>query len=230
MGFGGVMDQAWRQLQAQAIQIVPRLFASGLVVVLGLLAAFVVGRAARWALRWMHLDRRAARLGLASQLEAIGITSSVAAVTRLLQFSILLAASILALYSVDPRLASDLAEQFLLYLPHLFVGAGLLAIGVGLARFAGRSVLIAAVNAELPWARLLAGLTKGAVLITAGAIALEQLGIGRLTVLVAFTILFGGATLAAAIAVGFGSQDLVRQWMAGRPVPPPPGAPEPEHW
>jgi hypothetical protein len=229
-GFGGMVEQAWQQLQVQAIQVVPRVFASLVVSLLGVLAAVVVGRAARWVLKSAHVDRRAARLGLGSSLETIGITSSAAAIVRAIQCAILAATSILALYSIDRRLASDLAEQFLLYVPHLLAGAAIFGGGMVLARFAARSVLIAAVNAEVPWARALAGLTRAAVVITAGAIALEQLGIGRLTVLVAFTILFGGVTLAAAIAVGFGAQDVVRQWVAGRttPVAPDPGGPE--HW
>ena len=92
-------------------------------------------------------------------------------------------------------------------------------------------VLIAAVNSELPSARLLSCLTKGGVMLMAAAIALEQVGIGRMTVLIAFTILFGGVTLAAAIAVGLGAQDTVRQWMASRAAPRAAGEPETiRHW
>ena len=155
---------------------------------------------ATWVLRSAQVDRRAARLGLSSPLESIGVGSSVSALVRLIQAAILLSTSILALYWVDQRLASDLAERFLLYVPHLVAGGIILAAGVVLSRLAGRSVLIAAVNADLPSPRLLSSLTKGAVLLTSAAIALEQLGIGRLTVLIAFTTLFGGVTLAGAIA------------------------------
>jgi hypothetical protein len=201
------------------------------VLLLGLLMAAIVGRLAAWVLRAAQLDRRAARLGLSTPLQTIGVASSVSALVRVLQAAILLAASIMALYSVDQRLASDLAERFLLYVPHLVVGAVILAAGVVVGRLASRSVLIAAVNADLPSPRLLASLTKGAVTLTASAIALEQLGIGRVTVLIAFTILFGGVTLAGAIAFGLGAHDLVREWMAGRAAPArPPEAETIRHW
>jgi len=231
-GFGGFVDQVWQQFQAQAVVLLPKVMGSALVLMFGLFAALVVGRVAAWALRSAHTDRWASRLGLSSPLETIGVGSSVAALARLLQVAILLSASILALYWVDTRLASDLAERFLLYVPHLVVGGVILAAGVVLARVAARSVLITAVNADVPSARLLSSLAKGAVMLTAGAIALEQIGIGRTTVLIAFSVLFGGATLAAAIAVGLGSQDLVRQWMAGQAAPAP-RQPESEtisHW
>ena len=218
-GFGGIVDQVWQQFQVQTVLLLPKMMGSGLVLLLGVLIAAVFGRLAAWALRLAQLDRRAARLGLSSSLETIGVASSVSAVVRLLQAAILLSASILAIYSIDQRLASDLAERFLLYVPHLLIGGVILAAGVVVARLAARSVLIAAVNGEVPSARLLSSLTKGGVMLMAAAIALEQVGIGRLTVLIAFTILFGGVTLAAAIAVGLGAQDTVRLWMAGRAAP-----------
>lgn len=231
-GFGGFVEQVWQQFQVQALALLPKVMGSGLVLLLGLLTALVVGRLAAWMLRSAHTDRWAARLGLSSPLETIGVGSSVAALARLLQMAILLSTSILALYAVDTRLASDLAERFLLYVPHLVVGGVILAAGVVLARMAARSVLIGAVNAGVPSARLLAGLTKAAVMLTAGAIALEQVGIGRMTVLIAFTVLFGGATLAAAIAIGLGAQDVVRQWMTGHggAVPPARDAETISHW
>ncbi len=230
-GFGGFVDQVWRQFQAQTLVLLPKAMGCVFVLMLGLLTALVVGRVAAWALRSVHTDRWAARLGLSSPLETIGVGSSVAALARLLQAAILFSASILALYSVDSRLASDLAERFLLYVPRLVAGGIIFAAGVVLSRLAARSVLIAAVNGDVPSARLVSGLTKGAVLLTAGAIALEQLGIGRLTVLIAFTILFGGVTLAGAIAFGLGAQDTVRQWMAGRaPASGPAEAETIRHW
>jgi hypothetical protein len=40
--------------------------------------------------------------------------------------------------------------------------------------------------------------------------ALEQLGIGRSTVIATFTIVFGGLVLALALAFGLGGKDLAR--------------------
>lgn len=231
-GFGALVDQAWQQFQAHTVLVVPRLMVGGLVLLLGAVIAFIVGWAARWALRTMHLDRQAARLGLSSSLESIGVSSSVHAVARLLQGGIVFASTILALYALDPRLASDLAERVLLYLPQLLAGAIILAAGSLVSRFAGRSVLIAAVNAELPSARLLSSLARGAVLLTSWGIALEQVGIGRYTVLIAFSILLGGVTLAGAIAVGLGAQEVVRRWVDSRaaPTPPPVERETMHHW
>jgi len=75
----------------------------------------------------------------------------------------------------------------------------------------GRSVLIAAVNAHIPSARLLSGLTRFFVMTLATVAALEELGIGRTTIIVTFSILFGGVVAAAAIALGMAARDIARE-------------------
>ncbi len=43
--------------------------------------------------------------------------------------------------------------------------------------------------------------------------ALEQLGIGRGAITVAFAILFGGVVLALALAFGLGGKDIAREYL-----------------
>ncbi len=211
-----VLWQAWGQFDDEVVTVLPHILASLFVFVLGLMMGVVAGRLLTWMLSFGQLDRYAERVGLAPSLRAIGIASTARALVVVLQGGIVLFASLLALYSLDARLASELAERFFLYLPHLVVAVVILGAGLVVAKFLSRSVLINAVNSEVRPARLLSGLTRVAVLIVAGAMAFEHLGISRETVLTAFAILFGGVTLAAAIAAGLGLQDFVRQWVAGQ--------------
>jgi hypothetical protein len=220
---GSVLGEAWQRFFDQVVWILPHVLASLVVLGLGVLLAWIVQRFGNSLRLASRIDRRLARIGLSSALESIGVRSSVVGIAGVLRWSIIFAAAMLALYSLDARLASDLAERFFLYLPHAFVGIAILAGGGVAARFLGRSVLIAAVNGEIPAARLLAGATRVAVMLLAISIAFEHLGIGRATLLTAFAILFGGATLAAALALGLGLQDVVRRWAAEHfpaPVPP----------
>ncbi len=227
-----VLAQAWQQFSDQTVAILPHVLAGLLVFVVGIILGLVVGRLANWLLAKSDIDRRTARLGLMTSLEAIGISSVVRLVVAAVQIVIVLMASILALYSLDARLASDLAERFFLYLPHLVVAIVILVSGMVVAKFLSRSVLIAAVNGEIRAARLLSGCTRVAIMVVAGAMAFEHLGISRETVLIAFAILFGGATLATSIAAGLAMQDVVRRWVAEQMGPPPPGEQtgQIEHW
>jgi small-conductance mechanosensitive channel len=113
---------------------------------------------------------------------------------------------------------------------HVIVAVAILGSGMVLARLLSRSVLIAAVNSEIPAARLLGGLTRVAVMVVAGAMALEHLGISREPVLTAFAIVFGGVTLAVSIAAGLAMQHVVRGWVSQQLAPPPAARDSIEHW
>jgi|WetSurMetagenome_2_1015567.scaffolds.fasta_scaffold145613_2 hypothetical protein len=228
----GVLGDAWQRFQEQCLWVVPHILASLLVLGIGILIAMAIRRLGNWLLVASRVDRRLARLGISSALETVGIRSTVGAIAGCAQWVVIFVAGMLALYSLDARLASDLAERFFLYLPHLCVALAIVAAGIFSSRFLGRSVLIAAVNGEMPGARVLAGATRAGVLLLTAAVASEHLGIGKVTLATAFAILFGGATLAAAIALGLGLQDVVRRWANLQSVDPVrPQEREPiQHW
>src|SRR5512142_3290778 len=134
-----VLGQAWQQFRDQTVAILPHVLAGLLVFVVGIVLGLIVGRLANWLLAKSDIDRRAARLGLTTSLEAVGISSVVRIVVAAVQIVIVLIASILALYSLDARLASDLAERFFLYVPHLLVALVILTAGMFVAKFLARS-------------------------------------------------------------------------------------------
>jgi len=109
-----------------------------------------------------------------------------------------------------------MVEAFFLYLPKLFVAVGILALGFLLANFLSRAALLLAVNEGLPVPRLVAGTVRLLVNVLAFAMAMEQLGIARNTVTVAFAIAFGALMLGLALAFGLGGKDLARELLAKR--------------
>ncbi|HOG28696.1 MAG TPA: hypothetical protein PLN93_02785 [Vicinamibacterales bacterium] len=226
-----VLEQAWRQFAAQSLSMLPNVLASLLFLVIGVALAVAAGRVARFLLRRSAVERRASRLGVTSWLERAGILSATAALVRLVQIVFALMTAALVLYALDAELAADLTRRFFLYLPDLAVGIGIFVVGLLAARVAGRSVLIGAVNHGIGAARLLATGTRGAVIVLTGAMALDQLGIGKSIVPSALIILLGGVTLAAALAVGFGSRDTVGRWLDDRlRRPAPADADDIQHW
>ena len=109
----------------------------------------------------------------------------------------------------DATLTSQLVVRAFEYLPSLFAAIVVLILGSIVARFLARGVLIGAVNMNLQHARLLSIGVKWLVLVVAGAMALDHLGIGGRIIHLAFGLLFGGIVLALALAVGLGSKDMV---------------------
>jgi len=124
--------------------------------------------------------------------------------------------SVLSLSVMRIPVIDRLLERFLLYLPNIFVALIIMAIGYLFGNFLGRAVLIASVNAGFKFSALLGKAVRTVVMLFSFAMALEQLGIGRSTVIAAFTIVFGGAVLALALAFGLGGQDLARRLLEKR--------------
>jgi hypothetical protein len=104
-----------------------------------------------------------------------------------------------------------LIVQLFDYLPNVAAAIVILVVGVIVARFVARNVLISAVNMQIQFARLLSLGVKWLVLVLTVAMALDHLRIGGLVVQLSFGILLGGIVLALALAVGLGSKDMVRR-------------------
>ena len=89
--------------------------------------------------------------------------------------------------------------------------------GAQCQRFVERSVLIGAVNQGIRRAKLVAWAVKWLVFVLAGAMALQHCEIGGALPTIAFTIVVGGAILAAALAVGLGARAAVARSLDRHP-------------
>jgi hypothetical protein len=207
-----VISQTLAGLRQELRDFGPRFAAMAVILAAGLMVAGALRFALRFLLRRLGFDRLADRTGLDHALRKVGFTGrpsgTLAAGVAFLALALFV---LLALGSLDLQLARGLVSQAFAYLPQLLVAAALLVVGVVIAGFVSRGALIAAVNAGLPSARLLAGFTQSALLILFGAMALEHLGVGRQIILVSFTILFGGVVLALSLAFGLAGRDLARE-------------------
>jgi hypothetical protein len=194
----------------------PNVLAMLVILAAGLVAAGALHLVLRLLLPRLGFDGFARRLGLDLVLRRGGVDRPASAVLAAALGWVLLAVFVLlAIGALDLRFAMDLVSRTLSYLPQVLVAGALLLLGALVADFLRRSVLIAAVNAGLPSARLLAGAVRTALLILFAAMALEHLGVGRQVILVSFTILFGGVVLALALAFGLAGRDLARRFLEG---------------
>ncbi len=102
-------------------------------------------------------------------------------------------------------------SRFFMFLPQIFVAMVVLFIGLLIANFFSRATLLAATNANYPSPRLLSSLVRLLIVIFFVTMALEQIGLGRHVVLIAFSIAFGAVMLGTAIAFGLGGRDVAKQ-------------------
>jgi len=192
----------------------PNILAMLVILVAGVLVAGSLHFALKLALPRLGFDRFAERLGLELILRKGGITRPAsAAVAVVVAWAVLAVFVLLAIGALNLQFAMDLVSRTFTYLPQVLIAVALLVLGGLVSAFLRRSVLIGAVNAGLPSARLLAGAVHTALMVLFVAMALEHLGVGRQVILTSFTILFGGVVLALSLAFGLAGRDLAREFL-----------------
>jgi hypothetical protein len=201
----------------------PNLLAMLLILAVGIVAALGLQVAVRFVLPRLGFDRFAARVGLTLLLQRGGVTRPPSSlVATVLAWAVFALFVLLAIGSLNLLFAMDLVSRGFAYLPQVLIAVALLVLGALVSAFVRRSVLIAAVNAGLASARLLAGAAQSGLIILFVAMALEHLGVGRQVILASFIILFGGVVFALALAFGLAGRDLAREFLERLARRPPP--------
>lgn len=191
----------------ELLGFLPRLLSSLVLILCGLLAAWLLKTLCVWVLRSIGGDTLAEKVGLTPAMRKIGIKEPMSGITgRVVYWVVLISFLIISLNALHVPTVEDLLARFFLYLPNVIVAVLILSLGYLVGNFLGRASLIALVNADVSIASFLGRFVRITVYIIATTMALELLGIGKDTVLVAFAIVFGGIVLALAIAFGIGGQ------------------------
>ncbi len=213
-------DLVWAEMQSlggKLAAVLPGLLAMLTLLALGALLGWAASAILTRLARAMDVDRRSEAWGLTAAWSKAGISREPSQVLGLLAFWGLFA--LFATMGIDALAlpgAPGLAAMLVQFVPRLLAALLILVVGWLVANFLGQGVLIAAVNAGVPEARLLARAVRWGVLLFAAATTLTQLGIGKEMVLVAFGTTFGGLILALALAFGLGGRALAREILERR--------------
>src|SRR5919204_2736925 len=171
------MDGAWsRGVWAALVELGDRLtiLLPGMLVMLtlfalGLIVGWVVRVFVTRVARALGFDRALERWGLASTLRRSGIVRTPADVLGLVLFwGIFILFASLGIDALGVPGSRGATALVLAFLPPLFAAALILLVGWVVANFLSQGLLIAAVNARVPEARLLArGVHWGVILFAA---------------------------------------------------------------
>jgi len=204
-----ILSQAAAPLTRSIAEFLPKVLALIVILAFTLAIAWCARLLVRRFLQRVDFNTHMDRWGFSAVAEWSPSHSPAKLMGTMVFWFIAVIGFAIALSALDATLTSSLMVRLVYYLPNLVAAVIILGAGVIFARFAARGVLISAVNLQIQWARLLSLGVKWLVLVLAGAMALEHIGIGGQIVLLAFGILFGGIVLALALAVGLGSKEMV---------------------
>ena len=213
------------EVRERLVAVVPGLLVLLTLLLVGLLLAWLARIVVSKVGRALGIDRLLERWGVAPSLRRSGILRLPSDVLGLVCFwAIFVLFASVGIDGLALPGAPGATALLVAFLPPLLAASLILLVGWLVANFLSQGVLIAAVNARLPEARMLARGVHWGVLLFAAATALTHLGIGKEMVLVAFGITLGGVVFAVALAFGLGGRNLARHILERRlrrEAPPP---------
>jgi hypothetical protein len=206
-----VLGTAWQDFLGGVQIFLPHLLAMLSLVLVGWLIAWILGFLTRHVLRWVKFDLLADRIGATAMLKKVALPSASQVVASMLFWVVWAAFMISGLGALGFSGMEHLTADFVAFIPRLGVGVVILVVGLVAANFAWRATLLAAVNSNLPSARLLSGALRWLIVAITVAMALEQIGVAKTIMLTAFAIAFGAVMLGVAIAIGIGGGQVARR-------------------
>jgi len=209
-----VINEPVQNLLERMMVFFPQLLLAVVVLLGGLLVGWLVKVVLGKILMLFKVDSYSERGGLSGMLAKSGLREPPSVLlSKVAGGVVVFFFFLIALSSLNIKVLDHLIERAFNYLPDLLV-AGIIAIlGYMLGNFFGRTALITAVNAGVQASRLVGHFVRYMIFILTALIALEHLGVGKESVLLTFTILFGGIVLALAIAFGLGGRDLAKDYL-----------------
>lgn len=203
-----------RQLYEQLLSFFPRLLGASFLIFLGLFLGWLASKVIRKSMVALRCDRCFEQWGLTALLAKARISRPTSDLLgKGVYWLIFLNFFMLGVRTLDEPVMSEVFSRFFAYLPNLLVAVVVLFLGLIFSRFVGRTVLVAALKAELPSAQLLSSALELLTIVFTVSLVLEKLDVGKSTIVAAFSIIFGGLVLALAIAFGLGGRDLARQYL-----------------
>jgi hypothetical protein len=201
-------------LYEKILQFLPNFLAFLLLILIGVVLQVILRMVSLRLFRAVRLDKHFDRFGMEEVLGKGGIEVPLSVLlSRIVGWIIMFVFVIIALRNLDIPSIERLLGEFFLYLPNVIVAALILFFGYFLSNFLGRAALIAAVNAGIKLSGLIGRVVRLAILFFVVTMALEQLGIGRGTIVIAFAVIFGGVVFALALAFGLGGRDIAKEYL-----------------
>jgi hypothetical protein len=207
------LQQAYQNLFHMISDFLPRLVVMLAIVITGVLIAYAFKYLARTILRLTKLDRISEEAGASKVLRMAALPSMTEVLSRSVFWITLLGFILIGINVLNIAGLQEQISRLLRLLPEIVVAMLILFLGVVIANFLSRAVLLASVNRGYGSAMLFSWSVRFGILILAITMALDELSVARQTVLAAFSIVLGGCMLGLALAFGLGGQDLARRFL-----------------
>jgi Mechanosensitive ion channel, conserved TM helix len=216
-----IMVEPFERFYEKLLVFLPNLITSIILLVIGILLGIFVKWVFLRIFRAINIDGLSQKFGMSETLLRSGLGDPPSVIiSRVLKWFTIITFIIVAMQNLSIPTVEHLIDRIFLYLPNILISGLILILGHIISNFLGRAALIASVNSGMASAGLVGKAVKFSVFILACTMALEQLGIGKDTIIIAFAIVFGGVVFAFSIAFGLGGRNIAGDYLRRRMMEP----------
>ncbi len=187
----------------QILESIPSIFAAAVILGISYIIAKVLSSFVENILSGIGFNNLFVKLGLQNTPSDSGKTPS-----RIVGFIVLLTIMLFAFIEAFNTLGfdslSELVSQITILGGHILFGLVILGLGLYFANIANDTIK----ESKLSNANIIALISRIAIIVLAGAMALRYMGLANEIINMAFGLLLGAIAVAAAIAFGIGGRDL----------------------
>lgn len=193
--------------------LLPTLGWTVLILVVGCLLAVVVARLLDVLLETIRLEKGAKRIKIPEILKRGGIGLPLSTLVTDIVFFLLIVVTFMTALEVCGLGPNRLTGQLLSYIPHVLAAVFVGIVGVLLATLLSGIITLVGGNARIVHAERLGQMTKYAIVIVAGIIALKELGLGVLVTERASDMVLAGVVFGLALAFGLGAKERAKSFL-----------------
>ena len=190
------------------IDFLPNFFGGLIILVIGLVIAAILKSILISVFRLVRLDRLLARTKLVGQ-EQTKLWEDV--LTEIVRWTVILLFLVPTLEVWGLQKATSVVNEFLLYIPNVFIAVVMGFVGLVLANLVSDVVRNGVRSVKGASANALATLAKTALLFFTALVVLNQLGVAQDLVRILFTAIVGMLAIAGGLAFGLGGKEHAKE-------------------
>lgn len=204
--------QSYQTFFTQLSAFLPKLIGFVLILIFGWIIAKIIRAVSVRLLGVVRLNVLTEKAKIDQFLSEGGIQqSAIEIIGTLFYWLIMLIVIVAAFNSLGLRVASELFNQVILFIPNIIVSIFVLILGLFLANFTRQVVVTYCKNVGIQNSDTMGKIAQYAIVIFVVSIALTQMNIGEEILANVILVLFGAVCLALALAFGLGGRD----WASG---------------